>query len=489
MQIRKRRLCSEMDCVMEYVDNSLKGRETTCPNSNYGVHSRIIHQFQKLLNNEKRMSVAAKEVLAVSGDISSFDVEMTHISGRLMDFASEMEEVSESNLAIVEETNATMNEVTDTIDSTAETLETLKSESEKFSQKNNESVALLQEVSELKENVIEDTNHMNIKIELLANLATEVGRIVESVQAIANQTNLLALNAAIEAARAGEHGRGFSVVADEVRSLADDTKENLDDMRGFVEKIHAAANEGKESMNRTINSTNQMSSKIDLVSETVGANIGMLQELVKNVTGINNAMQGIKDSAGEINKAMETSSEDAQRLSHMTQNIHQDAVLSVEYAKSISKIDDKLSKVATELYEGLKEGKHAVTNAELTEVLKKALQSHMDWIKKTKGMVTNMEVVPLQTNSKKCAFGHFYHAIDVTHPKLVKEWKEIGQLHDSFHIMGEDIIKAVKEKNQEKAKTAYQKAEDISVKMIAKINTVEKTITEMNAQGMNVFEH
>lgn len=305
MIFSKKKLCSEMNCIIKYLDNAISGNRTECPKSNYGIHNRVIEQFRKLLNNEKRMSVAAKEVLDVASSISSFDVEMKHISAQLMGVASEMEEVSESNLAIVEETNATMSEVTDTVDSIVETLEKLKVGSEKFAEKNNESGTLLDEVSDLKENVSEDTNHMKGKIQQLIELATEVGKIVDSVQIIANQTNLLALNAAIEAARAGEQGKGFSVVADEVRNLADDTKKNLDVMKGFVEKIYVAANEGKESMNRTIDSTNQMSSKIDLVSETIGANSNMINGLVINVAQINDAMQGVKSSTMEINKAME----------------------------------------------------------------------------------------------------------------------------------------------------------------------------------------
>lgn len=488
MLFGKKTLCSEMNCIMEYVDNTLAGKEVDCPKSNYGIHNKVIEQFRKLLKNEKRMSVAAKEILEVASSISSFDVEMRHISSQLMSFSSEMEDVSQSNLAIVEETNATMSEVTDTIDFTADTLEKLKTESETFAEKNNQSVLLLHEVNELKENVLEDTRYMNGKIELLVDLATEVGKIVESVQAIANQTNLLALNAAIEAARAGEQGKGFSVVADEVRNLADDTKKNLDGMRSFVDKIHMAANEGKESMKRTIDSTDQMSNKIDSVSETIGENIGMLNGLLVNVTKINGAMHGVKCSAAEINKAMETSSEDAQKLSEMTQNIHHDAVQSLEYAKNISTIDDKLSSVVINLFEGLKEGKHAVSNEELLDVLQKAKQSHLSWVEKLRGMVDTMELVPLQTDSHKCAFGHFYHAIDITHPDIVKEWNEIDKLHHDFHKQGDKIIEFVEENKKQEAEKDYKETEKISAQVIDKLKSVEKIIEEMNAKGIQVFE-
>lgn len=472
---------------MEYVERSLRGEEVDVPKSDYGIHTKIIEKFSNLLRNEKRMSHAAKEVLDIASSISTFDVEMTHISTQLMTFSKEMGDLSESNLAIVEETNATMNEVSSTIDSTAFTLERLKTESEVFAKKNNQSVELLNEVNVLKDNVLSDTQYMNDKIEQLVKLATEVEKIVESVQSIANQTNLLALNAAIEAARAGEHGKGFSVVAEEVRTLADDTKKNLNDMRDFVANIYVAANEGKESMSRTIESTTDMSKKIDTVSETIGENIGMLYELVGNVTQINEAMQGIKNSANEINKAMEYSSQDAEKLSEMTLSIQKNATQSVDYAKSISVIDDKLSHVVSDLFDGLKDGKHAITNEELLIVLNKAKESHVNWVKKIKEMVTTMELAPLQTNSHKCAFGHFYHAIDVTHENLVNQWVEIDRLHDAFHKSGDDIIRNIELKNKAEAERVLVETEQLSMQMLDILNDVIRIIEDMSKHGLRVF--
>lgn len=445
-------------------------------------------RINRLIKNEERLSKAAKEVLDTASTLSTFDVGMNYLSTQMMGFAREISNLSESNVAIVEETNATMTNVMSTIDRTADTLEELQVESGELANKNQVSKELLVEVNDIKSNVIKDTAVMNEKIEQLVGLTTEIGKIVESVKAIANQTNLLALNAAIEAARAGEHGKGFAVVAEEVRKLSDDTKQNLDGMRTFVESIYGAAKEGKDSMDRAMNSTMEMSSKIDSVSVTIGSNIEMLNSVIDSVKDIHHSMQEIKVSAAEIDKAMDMSGRDAQSLRDMTQMIENDATESVNFAQNISKIDDRLSVVSVNLYEGLRQGEHAVSNDEVCEVIKKAKQAHSEWLEKLRVMSDNMKIAPLQTNSKKCAFGHFYQALLVNHEAIREDWKKMDGLHYRFHNLGNVVIKAIGDQNESLVKEKYKEAEVISKDLLSLLDKVDKKIQEMNQKGVPIFE-
>lgn len=479
--------CEEAECIIKYVEDALKGKRVAGLNVKYPIHNKLLSHFEKLLDNEAIMSSSAKEILDIASSLSSFDVGMTHMSHQLKDFAAEMSIVSESNLAVVEQTSASMSQVSETIETTAETLNSLTKESELLVHKNDESIELLKEVQLIKDNVIQDTEDMSKKIQQLVELAEEVGKIVDSVQAIAEQTNLLALNAAIEAARAGEHGRGFAVVAQEVRKLADDTKQNLEGMRNFVGSIHSAANDGKESLNNTISSTSHMSEMIEMVSETVSKNVGMLNSVISNVGVIRNSMEGIKISANEITQAMEASSSDAEKLSYMTQNIHKNAVDSINYAGQISEIDNQLSLIVQNMFESLDGTIHAITNDELMDAIKKAMGAHVKWMDALKKIVDEMRIYPIQTDSNRCAFGHFYNAIQINHPSLVEEWQQIHSVHHNFHSIGDKVIDAVKQNDKARAQKFYSEAEDLSRQMLGLLEKVNSKIIDLSRQGEKIF--
>jgi len=472
--------CHEARSIISYVDATLAGQEPQIPDVKNPIHINMLNYFQKLLKNEKGMAQSANEILDIVSSLSSFDVGMSHVSYQLTDFAKEMATISESNLAIVEQTTASMSEVKQSIDTTASTLENLAEESETLTVRNDTSIELLKDVQALKEDVLQNTTIMNDKIQQLANLATEVGKIVESVQLIAEQTNLLALNATIEAARAGENGRGFAVVATEIRKLADDTKGNLDGMTQFVSHIHAAAEESVESLNSTLNSTNQMSDKIETVFDTVTVNVDMLKNVIRDVDNIHHSMDGIKSSANEIDQAMESSSSDAEILSHMTMNIHNEANQSVEFAKKISDIDDNLSEIVRNMFDNLQCGRYSTTSQDLQSIISKAKTSHSVWLKDLDEMIIQMRTYPLQTNSRKCAFGHFYHSIDVDHPNIADDWHKIGQVHDEFHLTGDKVIAAIESKNKDEATHWRNEAKNQSAQLITLLNKVYEKLNSIS---------
>ncbi|MDT8903979.1 methyl-accepting chemotaxis protein [Anaeroselena agilis] len=481
--------CEEALCILKNVEDRISGKQADPVRVDYPIHQRVLSNFDKLLASEAKMAEACKKMLGTVSALSEFDVRMTHSSYSLMNFAKEMALLSESNLAIVEEITASMNTVNDTISQTSQKMQHLSSASQALIAKNDESIVQIGEINALKENVVADTTLMREQIGQLVEMATRVNDIVDGVAAIAEQTNLLALNASIEAARAGEHGRGFAVVAEEIRKLADSTKTNLNDMRGFVQNIQQAAQGGRESLGNTLSSTSSMNEKLDNISATVAENVVMLKTAVKDVEDISALMVNVKESAQQVNQAMTMSAQDAEKLHGMTQAIHDDAAQSAANAKQISKIDEDLSGIVRDMVSSLNGGIHAISNEELVANLVKAKEAHANWMRNLKKIADEMKTYPLQTNSKRCAFGHFYHAITIDHPDVLREWAAIDAVHNDMHGMGDKVIAAVEAGDAAGAQSQYAQAEELSRQIEARIDAAIRVIEGKARAGEAVLRY
>lgn len=474
--------------LAEYVRKVLNGEKASESSVSDEKTKEQLKAFRKLMENEGLLNMAGNEGLKIVSSLSEFDIGIEYMAGFLTSYSNQLTELSESNYALVEEITSNVSSVHDNIEKTTSNIEDLLVDSHNLKEKNRSSVILLEEVNAYKNTVINDTNVLNEKIIELIKLSSEIHDIVNSVQSIAHQTNLLALNAAIEAARAGEAGKGFAVVADEIRKLADNTTKQLNGMRSFVDNIKSVADEGRESLTNTLESTNLMSDKIGEVSETVRVNATMLNNVSNYVDGISNTMKNIASLTDDINRAMDTSSEESGHILEVAQLVEEKSMEAANYSKTVKKIDADLSEVIAKVMRGLNGSKHNITNDEFIKVLDNAKIAHISWVKKLEDMVNSMQVSPIQTDSGKCSFGHFYNSIVLTNPKILEIWTRIDSVHERIHSLGKTVVDCIHAGNKEKCREYITTAKQLSSQIADYIDQVEAIVRTFPSSSQ-IHEH
>ncbi|GMQ59572.1 methyl-accepting chemotaxis protein [Vallitalea sediminicola] len=482
--------CRENRAIIDYLEGYLNSKdETNLPNNiSKQKNQAILNLIEVLIVNDENVAIQLNKLLNQSIKLSNFDVTMSYISNHLKYYSGELADNSQSNMSMVEEITASMNEVDGSIKQQTDTMKELNKQSNELIKVNNQNMVQLNEINKIKNHVMEDAKDLSEKIGSLESYADEVDEIVNGVAMIADQTNLLALNASIEAARAGEQGRGFAVVAEEIRKLAEDTKTKLSNMTSFMEGIRNNARASRLSVDHTIESTNEMSTQLDEINQSFGNNVKELDKTVNNIGELSEIMQQINSASEEIAGAMQMVATDSDNISHMASKISDDSEAAFELAKNTKDIDVEISKVVNDLTEVVNNSLTPISNEEIKVRMFQAIESHNKWLGVLKNMADTMEIEAIQKDDKRCSFGHFYHSIKVEHPIIRDIWKKIDGLHHALHQKASDVTAAIEQNNQSKAYNDYKEAESYSVTFQKYFNEVLQKINLLDDEGEKVFQ-
>lgn len=332
-------------------------------------------------------------------------------------------------------------------------------------------------------------------IHTLGKSSIQIGEIVGTINDIADQTNLLALNAAIEAARAGEQGRGFAVVADEVRKLAERTTRATKEIATMIRKIQEETTTAVDAMEK---GTQHVEEERVLAKEAGNA----LTEIVTIVNKVTDMITQIAEANAQQAKASDEISRNIVGISSVTnENAHAIDQIA-RSAEEVAQITTSLSSMVTEFilfgdnehHRGRGTSLAVAPGGKLVPDRQKsdgfnmdaAIDAHNQWKVRIQNLLNGKEHISADqlTTHLQCKLGKWYYEEGQSQFKSNFHFQELGSAHEKLHNVMREVVSLYNEGRKQEAREAGASVNTLSKKVVQALHELKNDILDHRSEAV-----